>query len=83
MATVKTGISIPEDLAREADALAKELNITRSQLFSRAVAEFVERHENRKLLERINEAYAEGLDEEERELLRRAGGYYRERFSGD
>jgi predicted DNA-binding protein len=80
MPPIKTGISIPEDLARRADALAEELNVTRSQLFSRALSEFIERYENVRLLERLNEAYSEGPDEDESELLERAREYHRDRF---
>jgi len=69
---VKTGISIDEGLFKEAEALAEKMEISRSQLFSRAVEEFVRERENRELLERLNEAHAGGLDEEEQEHLERA-----------
>lgn len=83
MANVKTAVSINEDLAGEADALARELRITRSRLYGMALREFLKRHENRRLLERLNEAYADGLDDEERELLKRAKDYHRDRFGTD
>lgn len=83
MANVKTAVSINEDLAGEADALARELKVTRSRLYGMALREFLRRHEDRRLLERLNEAYADGLDNEERELLERAKGYYRDRFGAD
>lgn len=41
---MKTAISIPDDVFDEADALARELNQSRSQLYSRAVREYVARH---------------------------------------
>ena len=41
---MKTAISIPDDVFTQADALARELNQSRSQLYSRAVREYVARH---------------------------------------
>ncbi len=69
MAHVKTAISIEESLFREAEAWAGKLNISRSQLFARAVEDFVRQRENEELLERLNAAHADGLDEEEKEFL--------------
>jgi len=41
---MKTAISIPDDVFTEADKLARELRQSRSQLYSRAVREYVARH---------------------------------------
>jgi metal-responsive CopG/Arc/MetJ family transcriptional regulator len=41
---MKTAISIPDDVFAEADALARVLKTSRSELYSRAVREFVARH---------------------------------------
>ena len=41
---MKTAISIPDDVFEQADALARELKQSRSQLYSRAVREYVARH---------------------------------------
>jgi predicted transcriptional regulator len=41
---MKTAISIPDDLFARADALARDLKQSRSQLYSRAVREYVARH---------------------------------------
>jgi phage-related protein len=54
-------------LFEEAEALAEKLDISRSQLFSRVVEDFVRQRENAELLERLNAAHADGLDEEEQE----------------
>lgn len=72
MANVKTAISIPKKLFEAANQLAGELNISRSRLFALAVQEFIERRKNRELLGQINAVYGEGLDDEDREALRRA-----------
>jgi hypothetical protein len=44
-------------------------------LFARAVEEYVRRHENEELLRRLNEACADGLDDEEKEYLERMRVY--------
>jgi predicted transcriptional regulator len=41
---VKTAVSIPDQVLRQADRLARRLKESRSQLFSNAVAEYVARH---------------------------------------
>lgn len=41
---MKTAISIPDDVFTQADALARELKQSRSQLYARAVREYVARH---------------------------------------
>ncbi len=70
MAHVKTAISLDESLFREAEEWAEKLGFSRSQLFARAVEEYVRRRENEELLARLNEAHAGGLDEEDEEALR-------------
>ena len=83
MVNIKTGVSIREDLAGEADALARRLHVSRSQLYSMALDEFIRKHENRALLERLNASYGEGLDPEEDELLRNAKRYSRRLLQED
>lgn len=70
MAHVKTAISLDESLFREAEEWAEKLGFSRSQLFARAVEEYVRRRENEELLARLNEAHADGPDEEDEEALR-------------
>ena len=70
MVHVKTAISLDESLFREAENWAGKLGVSRSQLFARAVEEYVRRHENEELLRRLNEAHADGPDEEDEEPLR-------------
>lgn len=70
MPNIRTGISIREDLAEEADILARELRVSRSQLYAMALGEFIRRHENRTILERLNAAHGDPLDDEEERLLR-------------
>ena len=75
MVHVKTAVSIEESLFREAEDWAGKLGISRSQLFARAVAEYVRQRENEELLRKLNEAHADGLDAEEQEHLDRMWAY--------
>ncbi|MFQ5812747.1 MAG: CopG family transcriptional regulator [Anaerolineae bacterium] len=68
MANVKTAISLQRSLFEQVDALAQELQISRSRLFVLAVEAFIQRYQNRQLLEAINEAYGDLPDSEERGL---------------
>ena len=70
MAHVKTAISLDESLFQAAEEWAEKLGVSRSQLFARAVEEYVRRRENEELLQRLNEAHADGPDEEDEEALR-------------
>ena len=76
MVTVKTAISIPEDLFEGLEAASKELKISRSQVFALAVKDFLRERENRRMLEQLNRVYGEEPDEEEREYLRRMKALY-------
>lgn len=57
MATIKTAISLQEALFEQVDDLARELHVSRSQVVALALEEFVQRHQNRQLLEAINQAF--------------------------
>ena len=71
MSTVKTAISIGKDLFEKVDQLAEKLDIPRSQVFVRAVDEFIQRHENRRILDALNDVYADEPDADD-EALRAA-----------
>ena len=68
MANVKTAISLQQSLFEQVDALAQELEISRSRLFVLVVEIFIRRYQSRQLLEAINEAYADLPDPGEQAL---------------
>ena len=68
MSYVKTAISLQETLLQKIDALARELEVSRSRLFALAAEEFLQRYQNQKLLEAINAAYDDLPDPEEETL---------------
>ena len=57
MANVKTAISLEKPLFEQVNMMAKNLNISRSRLFSIAVQEYLKRCQNFELLDKINAAY--------------------------
>ena len=69
MAIVKTAISLQESLFERADDLARQLHLSRSQLFARALDDFLKRHESRRLLDAINNALEDEPDPAEKERL--------------
>ena len=75
---MKTAISIPDDVFKSADSLAKEIGVSRSELYAIAVAEYLAKHRDRDVTERLDAVYADepsGLAPE----LRRAQGESLER----
>ena len=71
MAIVKTAITIRSNLLQQADEIARVMKISRSRLFALAIEDFIRRYENKLILEQINLAYADSLDPDEQETLRR------------
>jgi len=57
-ATMKTAISIPDDVFESADDLAQELGVSRSELYSTAVAEYLAKHRSEDITARLNEVYS-------------------------
>ncbi len=56
MANIKTAILIEKPIFEQINALAKDLNISRSRVFALAAQEFIQRHKNIELLKSLNEA---------------------------
>ncbi|MCL1467826.1 hypothetical protein [Argonema galeatum] len=83
MANVKTAISLPESLFKQAEAVAEELKVSRSRLMALALEEFIRRRQNLQLLEKINAAYADPPDEEEQTMLRTISRYHRRIVEGE
>jgi metal-responsive CopG/Arc/MetJ family transcriptional regulator len=77
MRIVKTTVSLRKSLFERIDALAKELDIPRSHIFALAAEEFLHRHENRKMLKALNEAYEDVPDREEARSQARMREYHK------
>jgi metal-responsive CopG/Arc/MetJ family transcriptional regulator len=72
---MKTTISLPDRLLRSADALARRLGVSRSQLYATALAEYLAKHHGAEITERLNAVYGSepsGLEEGLRHAQRNA-----------
>jgi len=60
---MKTAISLPDDLFLQADRVAEQLNLNRSQLYQRALTEFLSRNDPASITARLNEIYSQESSE--------------------
>ncbi len=65
MANVKTAISIPAPLFAKVERAAKEMDVSRSELFALAVEDYLRQRENRRLLKKIDTACDGGSQQDE------------------
>jgi metal-responsive CopG/Arc/MetJ family transcriptional regulator len=56
---MKTAVSIPDDVFKKAERLARRMKKSRSELFSNALAEYVARHAPDHVTEAMNQVCAE------------------------
>jgi hypothetical protein len=68
---MKAAVSIPDDVFEEADRLARTLKTSRSQLYSRALKEFLARHASDRITDAMNRVCDE-LGTTSNEVRRRA-----------
>lgn len=64
---MKTAISIPDPIFQAAEGLAHRLGMSRSQLYAKAVAEYMNAHKNQNVTEILDEIYQDessSLDDE-------------------
>ena len=84
MANIKTAISLQESLFEQAEALARDMNVSRSRLFVLALENFIRDYQDRQLFERINRAYEDTpLDETEQARLRQIRRQHRRMVEGE
>jgi metal-responsive CopG/Arc/MetJ family transcriptional regulator len=53
---MKTAISLPDGLFAEADLYAQQQDMSRSKLYAKALAEYLQRHRGEDVTARINDA---------------------------
>jgi len=56
---MKTAISLPDDLFRQAEAAAQRLRVSRSELYAKAIAEFLRGRQENAITERLNKVYSQ------------------------
>jgi len=82
MASIKTAISLQQSLFEQIDALAQELQISRSRLFALAAEAFIQRYQSQRLLEAINDAYDDLPGREEQSLRRKMRQRHKQMVEG-
>ena len=77
-------IPIQRSLIADTQSLAKELDISWSRLITLALKDFIRRYRGRKgLVEQLNNAYSDSLDDEETQLLQAARSSHRRIVEGE
>jgi metal-responsive CopG/Arc/MetJ family transcriptional regulator len=61
---MKTAVSLPDLLYERAEETASYMGIPRSKLFALALEEYIERHNGKMIIEKINEVYGK-IDQSE------------------
>ncbi len=67
---MKTAISIPDTTFEQAEEVAKDLGISRSELYRRALEQFLKEHQGRAITNALNEVYAKESSELDSVLAR-------------
>ena len=55
---MKTAISVPDPIFEAAEQLAHQLGISRSELYSTAVSDFIKAHQSDQITAQLNRVYA-------------------------
>ena len=66
---MKTAISLPDELFERAERVAKALNVNRSQLYTRALREFLEQHDPEAITAAFDAVYENEATTLDTELL--------------
>ncbi len=64
---MKTAISIPDKTFNSAEALAQRLSISRSELYTKAIEDYLKRNKNQGITDILNDVYrknSNSLDDE-------------------
>jgi metal-responsive CopG/Arc/MetJ family transcriptional regulator len=67
---MKTAISIPDPIFEEAEEAAKELRMSRSELYTIALREFLQEKQTAHITERLNRVYEEASSTPDPVLVR-------------
>ncbi|MEH1890613.1 MAG: ribbon-helix-helix domain-containing protein [Nostoc sp.] len=60
---MKTAISLPDSVFEEAEALATELGVSRSELYTKALKAYLRKYNRNQMLNQLNTVYSEESSE--------------------
>lgn len=66
---MRTAVSIPDDVYAEAEDLVRRLKVSRSELYAKALREYVARHDPGSITAALNSVYADGQNEPDEAIL--------------
>ena len=75
---MKTAISLPDELFSQAEQMAAQLQVSRSELYSRALSEFLARHTPDRVTDALD-AVCEGLETKQDQFAETAARHTLER----
>ena len=77
---MKIAISIPDDVFKEVEKMAREQKKSRSQIFVSAAREFIQRRETRRIIEKLDDVYTQPDAPDEKARRKAMGEYQRKRL---
>ncbi len=60
---MKTAISLPDSVFDEAEALAQQLGLSRSELYTKALQAYLKKHNRNQILHKLNQVYSQESSE--------------------
>lgn len=63
MVAMKTAISLPDPVFEEAEALARQLGLSRSELYTKALKAYLRKYNRNQILNKLNQVYSEESSE--------------------
>jgi metal-responsive CopG/Arc/MetJ family transcriptional regulator len=60
---MKTAVPIPDEIYQSADQLAKRLGMSRSELYAKAVSNYINAHKNEAVTKALDQIYAKEKSE--------------------
>ncbi|MEM9006422.1 MAG: hypothetical protein AAGE59_23210 [Cyanobacteria bacterium P01_F01_bin.86] len=67
---MKTAISLPDPVFEQAEALAQQLGVSRSELYTKALQAYLKRYNRDQILLKLNQVYAKEASELDPEMAR-------------
>lgn len=63
MVAMKTAISLPDPVFEKAEALARQLGLSRSELYTKALKAYLRKYNRNQILNKLNQVYSEESSE--------------------
>lgn len=60
---MKTAISLPDPVFEEAEALARQLGLSRSELYTKALKAYLRKYNRNQILNKLNQVYSKESSE--------------------